>query len=109
MRKSIATVSLSGLLADKLTAIADAGFDGVEVFDNDLVASPMSPREVAARCAGLGLAVELFQPLRDIEGRPPERGTCRVRRTVGNRPPRPSQRDAGASRRLRITPGRPAG
>ncbi len=72
MRKSIATVSLSGLLADKLTAIARAGFDGVEVFDNDLVASPLSPREVAARCADLGLTVELFQPLRDIESLPPE-------------------------------------
>jgi 3-dehydroshikimate dehydratase len=73
MRKSIATVSLSGLLADKLTAIAEAGFDGVEVFDNDLVASPLSPREVAARCADLGLTVELFQPLRDVEALPPER------------------------------------
>jgi 4-hydroxyphenylpyruvate dioxygenase len=73
MRKSIATVSLSGLLGDKLTAIADAGFDGVEVFDNDLIASPLSPREVAARCADLGLRVELFQPMRDIEGLPPKR------------------------------------
>jgi len=73
MRKSIATVSLSGLLAEKLTAIAHAGFDGVEIFDNDLVASPLSPKEVAARCADLGLTVELFQPLRDIESLPPER------------------------------------
>ena len=73
MRKSIATVSLSGLLAGKLTAIAEAGFDGVEIFDNDLVASPLSPREVAARCADLGLTVELFQPLRDTEALPPER------------------------------------
>ena len=45
MRKGIATVSLSGLLADKLTAVAAAGFDGIELFDNDLVASPLSPRE----------------------------------------------------------------
>jgi len=72
MRTSIATVSLSGLLTDKLTAIAEAGFDGVEVFDNDLIASPQSPREVAVQCAELGLTVELFQPLRDIEGVPPE-------------------------------------
>ena len=41
MRKGIATVSLSGLLADKLEAVAAAGFDGVEIFDNDLVACPM--------------------------------------------------------------------
>jgi len=66
-------VSLSGLLEDKLTAIAEAGFDGVEVFDNDLVASPLSPREVATRCADLGLRIELFQPLRDVEGLQPER------------------------------------
>jgi 4-hydroxyphenylpyruvate dioxygenase len=73
MRTGIATVSLSGLLADKLPAIAAAGFDGIEVFDNDLVASPLSPREVAVRCADLGLAIDLFQPVRDVEGVPPER------------------------------------
>ncbi len=73
MRTGIATVSLSGLLADKLPAIAAAGFDGIEVFDNDLVASPLAPREVAARCADLGLAIDLFQPVRDVEGVAPER------------------------------------
>ena len=73
MRKGIATVSLSGLLADKLTAIAAAGFDGLELFDNDLVASPLSPREVAARCAELGLTIDLFQPVRDVEGVSPDR------------------------------------
>ncbi|NUR06794.1 MAG: sugar phosphate isomerase/epimerase, partial [Nocardioidaceae bacterium] len=86
MRKGIATVSLSGVLADKLTAVADAGFDGIEVFDNDLVASPSSPREVAARCADLGLAVDLFQPVRDVEGVPPDRfaGVLhRVRTKIG--------------------------
>ncbi len=73
MHKGIATVSLSGLLADKLEAIAEAGFDGVEVFDNDLIASPLRPAEVARRCADLGLTVDLFQPVRDIEGVPPEK------------------------------------
>ncbi len=73
MHKGIATVSLSGLLADKLAAVAAAGFDGIELFDNDLVASPLGPREVARRCADLGLAIDLFQPVRDLEGVPPER------------------------------------
>jgi 4-hydroxyphenylpyruvate dioxygenase len=73
MRKGIATVSVSGVLTQKLEAIAAAGFDGVEIFDNDLIESPLSPREVAARCAGLGLSIDLFQPLRDVEGVPPER------------------------------------
>jgi 4-hydroxyphenylpyruvate dioxygenase len=71
MRKGIATVSVSGVLTQKLEAIAAAGFDGVEIFDNDLIESPLSPREVAARCADLGLAIDLFQPLRDVEGVPP--------------------------------------
>ena len=73
MRRGIATVSLSGLLPEKLEAMSAAGYDGVEIFDNDLVASPLSPREVAARCADLGLSIDLFQPVRDVEGVPPER------------------------------------
>ncbi|GAB48239.1 sugar phosphate isomerase/epimerase and 4-hydroxyphenylpyruvate domain-containing protein [Mobilicoccus pelagius] len=72
MRKSIATVSLSGSLEEKLAAVAAARFDGVEIFDNDLVASDLDPAEIARRCADLGLTIDLFQPLRDIEGLPPE-------------------------------------
>jgi 4-hydroxyphenylpyruvate dioxygenase len=41
MRKGIATVSVSGVLTQKLEAIAAAGFDGVEIFDNDLIESPL--------------------------------------------------------------------
>ncbi len=70
MRKSIATVSLSGPLTGKLTAAADAGFDGVEIFENDLLSSPLSPEEVRARAADLGLSIDLFQPFRDFEAVP---------------------------------------
>ncbi|GAA4115068.1 sugar phosphate isomerase/epimerase and 4-hydroxyphenylpyruvate domain-containing protein [Nocardioides fonticola] len=80
-RRGIATVSLSGLLADKLEAAAAAGFDGVEIFDNDLVASPLSPREVARRCADLGLSIDLLQPLRDVEGLPAAEVAAAQRRT----------------------------
>jgi 4-hydroxyphenylpyruvate dioxygenase len=73
MRTGIATVSVSGLLLDKLEAIAEAGFDGVEIFDNDLIACPLPPGEVARRCRDLGLTVDLFQPIRDVESVPPER------------------------------------
>jgi 4-hydroxyphenylpyruvate dioxygenase len=73
VRKGIATVSLSGVLADKLEAVAAAGFDGIELLDNDLIASPLSPREVATRCADLGLTIDLFQPVRDVEGVAPAR------------------------------------
>ncbi|MEU6357499.1 hypothetical protein ABZ896_50760 [Streptomyces sp. NPDC047072] len=55
MRKSIATVCLSGTLTEKLTAAARAGFDGVEIFENDLLASPLAPEEITARTADLGL------------------------------------------------------
>lgn len=73
MHKGIATVSVSGALSEKLAAIAAAKFDGVEIFDVDLIASPLPPVEVAARCADLGLSVDLFQPFRDVEGTAPDR------------------------------------
>jgi 4-hydroxyphenylpyruvate dioxygenase len=37
MRRSIATVSLSGTLPEKLEAAAAARFDAVEIFENDLL------------------------------------------------------------------------
>ncbi|MFF8227797.1 bifunctional sugar phosphate isomerase/epimerase/4-hydroxyphenylpyruvate dioxygenase family protein [Streptomyces caelestis] len=70
MRTSIATVSLSGSLTEKLTAAARAGFDGVEIFENDLLASPLTPEDIRARCADLGLTVDLYQPMRDVEAVP---------------------------------------
>ena len=39
MKTSIATVSLSGSLIEKLHACAAAGFDGVELFEPDLIAN----------------------------------------------------------------------
>ncbi|MEU2602563.1 TIM barrel protein [Streptomyces hirsutus] len=80
MRTSIATVSLSGTLTEKLTAAARAGFDGVEIFENDLLASPLAPREIRARCADLGLTVDLYQPMRDIEAVPAELFARNLRR-----------------------------
>ncbi len=46
MRTSIATVSISGDLPEKLEAIAAAGFDGVEIFENDFLTfdAPARPR-----------------------------------------------------------------
>ena len=70
MRTSIATVSLSGSLTEKLTAAARAGFDGVEIFENDLLASPLTPEDIRARTADLGLTIDLYQPMRDIEAVP---------------------------------------
>ncbi|WP_406441109.1 sugar phosphate isomerase/epimerase and 4-hydroxyphenylpyruvate domain-containing protein [Streptomyces sp. NBC_01613] len=80
MRTSIATVSLSGSLTEKLAAASRAGFDGVEIFENDLLASPLTPEEIRARCADLGLAIDLYQPMRDIEAVPEEEFARNLRR-----------------------------
>jgi 4-hydroxyphenylpyruvate dioxygenase len=83
MRAGIATLSLSGRLVDKLAAAAAAGFDGVEIFDNDLLACPLPPREVAGLCAELGLTIDLFQPVRDAAGVTPEQWPATRRRVLG--------------------------
>ncbi|CAN1532060.1 COG3185 4-hydroxyphenylpyruvate dioxygenase and related hemolysins [Rhabdaerophilaceae bacterium] len=73
MRTSIATVCVSGTLQDKLEAISAAGFQHVEIFENDLIAFPGSPRDVRRLCADLGLAIVTCQPFRDFEGMPAAR------------------------------------
>src|SRR6266542_1479364 len=70
MRRSIATVSMSGTLREKLEAIAAARFDGFELFENDLIYFNGSPAEVGALAADLGLSCDLYQPFRDFEGMP---------------------------------------
>jgi 4-hydroxyphenylpyruvate dioxygenase len=70
MRRSIATVCLSGTLEDKLHAAAAAGFDEVELFEPDLIASPLAPEDVRDLAGELGLAIGLYQPFRDFEAVP---------------------------------------
>ncbi len=72
MKSSIATVSISGTLEGKLRAVADAGFDAVEIFENDLLSFPGSPRDVGQAIRDLGMECSLFQPFRDFEGMPSE-------------------------------------
>ncbi|HWM06414.1 MAG TPA: TIM barrel protein [Actinophytocola sp.] len=79
-RLGVATVCLSGTLDDKLAAAAAAGFDGVEIFENDLVVSPWSPSQVRERCADLGLSIDLYQPFRDFEAVPPDVLAANLRR-----------------------------
>ena len=71
--RSIATVTLSGALPDKLEAAARAGFDGVEIFDADLLAFDGSPAEVRRIAEDLGLAIVIWQPFRDFEAVDPTR------------------------------------
>lgn len=70
MKTSIATVSISGELPQKLAAIAKAGFDGVEIFENDFLAFDGSPADVGRMVRDHGLEITLFQPFRDFEGMP---------------------------------------
>jgi 4-hydroxyphenylpyruvate dioxygenase len=79
-RLGIATVCLSGTLDDKLAAAAAAGFDGVEIFENDLVVAPWSPEQLRERCAELGLSIDLYQPFRDFEAVPPDVLAANLRR-----------------------------
>jgi 4-hydroxyphenylpyruvate dioxygenase len=73
MLHSIATVSLSGTLPEKLEAAASARFDGVEIFEADLLYFDGSPGDVRQLAADLGLEITLFQPFRDFEAAPRDR------------------------------------
>ena len=67
MKLSIATVSVPGTLREKLAAIAAAGFDGIEIFEQDFIADPGTPAEVGRMIRDHGLTISLFQPFRDFE------------------------------------------
>ena len=78
--RSIATVSMSGSLAEKLQAAAAAGFDAVEIFENDLLTFDGPPADVRRLARDLGLAIRVFQPFRDFEGMPePQRARAFAR------------------------------
>lgn len=81
-RRSIATVSLSGALDEKLRAIAAAGFDEVEIFEADLLSFNGSPRDVGQMCRDLGLKICAFQPFRDFEGMPEPQRTRNFARAM---------------------------
>ncbi|MFZ4807682.1 MAG: bifunctional sugar phosphate isomerase/epimerase/4-hydroxyphenylpyruvate dioxygenase family protein [Hyphomicrobiaceae bacterium] len=73
MKTAIATVCLSGVLNEKLEAIAAAGFKGVELFENDLLSFNGSTADVRRMLDDLGLQIITFQPFRDFEGMPGDR------------------------------------
>jgi len=81
-KRSIATVSLSGALDEKLRAIAAAGFDEVEIFEADLLSFNGSPRDVGQMCRDLGLTICAFQPFRDFEGMPEPQRTRNFARAL---------------------------
>lgn len=71
MLRAIATICVNGTLRTKLRAIADAGFEHVEIFESDLLACPEPVAVVGAMLRDQGLACAAFQPFRDFEGMPP--------------------------------------
>lgn len=70
MKSSIATVSIAGNFADKVRVIAAAGFGGIEIFEQDFLASDLTPRDVGRMVRDEGLEITIFQPFRDFEGLP---------------------------------------
>ncbi|MFC9334638.1 bifunctional sugar phosphate isomerase/epimerase/4-hydroxyphenylpyruvate dioxygenase family protein [Arthrobacter sp. NPDC057009] len=80
MRTGIATVCLSGTLKEKMQACAIAGFDGIEIFEQDLVTSPLSPEDVRRMAADLGLTLDLYQPFRDFDSVPGDLLAANLRR-----------------------------
>lgn len=80
MRTGIATVCLSGTLKEKMQACAIAGFDGIEIFEQDLVTSPLSPEQVRTMADDLGLGLDLYQPFRDFDGVTPDLLKANLRR-----------------------------
>jgi 4-hydroxyphenylpyruvate dioxygenase len=80
MRTGIATVCLSGTLKEKMQACAIAGFDGIEIFEQDLVTSPLTPEDVRKMAADLGLTLDLYQPFRDFDSVSGDLLTANLRR-----------------------------
>jgi len=70
MKTALATVSISGTLREKLLAAAKAGFDGVEIFENDLTQFDGTPSDVRRMAEDLGLEIIALQPFRDFEAMP---------------------------------------
>lgn len=80
MKHSIASVTLPGDIVAKVRAAAAAGFEGIELFENDLTVSDVSAgqlRRIAEEC---GIEIVALQPLRDFEGMPPDLAALNLRR-----------------------------
>ncbi|KAK6465955.1 xylose isomerase-like protein [Scheffersomyces coipomensis] len=65
-RTSIATICLPGTIKQKLLAIHNSGFDGVELMFNDL--NEIDPHELKQYADSLNLKIVLLQPIRNLEG-----------------------------------------
>lgn len=80
MKHAIATLSLSGDIEEKLHAIADAGYAGVEICESDMQVSEHSAARIGSHLRALGLECIALQPFRDFEGL-----TCNARQRAFDR------------------------
>lgn len=78
MRRSIATICLSGGLEEKLSAAAAAKFDAVEISENDLIFFDGAVGDARSIAADLGLSILAFHPLWNFEATP----SAQFRRTL---------------------------
>ena len=68
MSLSISTTSIPGDLEEKFSAIAAAGFTGVELHEPDFTGFHGSAGDVAQMARDLGLTIKLLKPFNDLEG-----------------------------------------
>jgi 4-hydroxyphenylpyruvate dioxygenase len=85
MLEAIATTTIPGDLGEKMRAAAQAGFGGIEIFENDLLYFDRPPAEVRKMASDLGLEIVALQPFRDFEAlpaRPRQRAFDRAERKL---------------------------
>lgn len=70
MKRGISSLSFSGPLQKKIAAAAKAGYDGIEIFREDLIYSDSTPAEMARFAEECGLEILSLQSLRDFEASP---------------------------------------
>ena len=68
MFRSISSISFSGQLEDKIEAAAAAGFNGIEVFREDIIGFDGAPEEIPVFARNAGIEIVSLQSLRDFEG-----------------------------------------
>lgn len=65
-KTSMATITFNGTIWEKIDAIAEAGFDGVEIMTPDL--EETTPQKLYQYCQSKNMQITVFQPFRDLEG-----------------------------------------
>lgn len=70
MKTSISTLSVADALEDKLAAFSAAGFDAIEITEQDFAVQGRTPTEIGQMVRDQGLSIRLFKPALDFEGLP---------------------------------------